>query len=60
MVGRRFFDDGIDRLSRVGHHRGMLPPAIEKLLVFQDRDQRRAALESLIVQVPVEFAAVRR
>ena len=38
----------------------MLSPALEKLLVFQDRDQRRMALETQIKHVPEEIAAVRR
>lgn len=38
----------------------MPSPALEQLLVFQDRDQRRLSLESQIRQVPDEIAAVRR
>ncbi len=38
----------------------MLSPALEKLLVFQDRDQRRQSLETQIKHVPEEIAAVRR
>jgi len=38
----------------------MLSPALEKLLVFQDRDQRRLSLETQIKQAPPEIAAVRR
>jgi predicted nucleic acid-binding Zn-ribbon protein len=38
----------------------MLLPALEKLLIFQDRDQRRQAFETQIKQVPDEIAAVRR
>ena len=38
----------------------MLSPALEKLLVFQDRDQRRLALETQIKHVPDEIAVVRR
>lgn len=38
----------------------MLSPALEKLLVFQDRDQRRLSLETQIKQAPTEIAAVRR
>ena len=38
----------------------MLSPALEKLLVFQDRDQRRLAFETQIKHVPDEIAAERR
>lgn len=38
----------------------MLSPALEKLLVYQDRDQRRLSLESQIKHAPEEVAAVRR
>jgi predicted nucleic acid-binding Zn-ribbon protein len=38
----------------------MLTPALEKLLVFQDRDQRRLALEAQVRHVPEEIATVRR
>lgn len=38
----------------------MLSPALEKLLVFQDRDQRRLALEQQIKRAPEEIASVRR
>lgn len=38
----------------------MLSPALEKLLVFQDRDQRRLALESQLKQTPEEIATVQR
>lgn len=38
----------------------MLSPALEKLLVFQDRDQRRLSLETQIKRAPEEIAAVRR
>lgn len=38
----------------------MLSPAVEKLLVYQDRDQRRLSLESQIKHAPEEIAAVRR
>jgi predicted nucleic acid-binding Zn-ribbon protein len=38
----------------------MVSPALEKLLVFQDRDQRRLSLETQIGQVPAEIASVRR
>ncbi len=38
----------------------MLSPAIEKLLVYQDRDQRRLSLEEQIKRTPDEIAAVRR
>ena len=51
---------GIDRVFGLGHHRGMLSPALEKLLVYQDRDQRRLSLEDQIKRAPDEIAAVRR
>lgn len=38
----------------------MPSPALEQLLVYQDRDQRRLSLESQIRQVPDDIAAVRR
>ena len=38
----------------------MPSPALEKLLVFQDRDQRRVALELQVLHLPEEIVAVRR
>lgn len=38
----------------------MLSPALEKLLVYQDRDQRRLSLEDQLKRAPEEIAAVRR
>lgn len=38
----------------------MLSPALEKLLIFQDRDQKRVVLEQQIKHSPDEIAAVRR
>lgn len=38
----------------------MLSPALEKLLIFQDRDQKRVALETQLKHAPDEVAAVRR
>ena len=38
----------------------MLSPALEKLLVFQDRDQRRLSLETQIKHAPEEIVTVRR
>jgi predicted nucleic acid-binding Zn-ribbon protein len=37
----------------------MLSPALEKLLVYQDRDQRRLSLEDQLKRTPEEIAAVR-
>lgn len=46
--------------SRSGITAAMLSPALEKLLVFQDRDLRRLSFENQIKQVPEEIAAERR
>lgn len=40
------------------HARGMPTPAIEKLLILQDRDMRRLALEAQVKAVPRDIAAV--
>ncbi len=51
---------GLTWFSGTGITAAMLSPALEKLLVFQDRDQRRLSLETQIKHVPEEIAAVRR
>lgn len=51
---------GLTGFSASGITAAMLSPALEKLLVFQDRDQRRLSLETQIKHVPEEIAAVRR
>ena len=51
---------GLTWFSGTGITAAMLSPALEKLLVFQDRDQRRLSLETQIKHVPDEIAAVRR
>ena len=51
---------GLTWFSGTGITAAMLSPALEKLLVFQDRDQRRLSLETQIKHVPEEIAGVRR
>ncbi len=51
---------GLTGFSGAGITAAMLSPALEKLLVYQDRDQRRLSLESQIKHAPEEIAVVRR
>jgi predicted nucleic acid-binding Zn-ribbon protein len=51
---------GLTAIYGSGITAAMLSPALEKLLVFQDRDQRRLALETQIKHVPDEIAVMRR
>jgi predicted nucleic acid-binding Zn-ribbon protein len=46
--------------ARADIHANMLSPSIEKILILQERDMRRAVLDSQLKAVPSEIASVRR
>lgn len=59
---RRYPPTGLDPLTVGGHgcETAMLTPVLESLLVLQDRDQKRLALEIQLKNVPLEVSGVEK